>query len=148
MWKILNAPKKKSQGMPQIRRLPLHSLFISSSNVLITKFKYLCFSIIISGVAVWSPQIDRKIPGVKYGCLYSTLWKHSYWLNWFISKWNEHSFLTDTPRLPMIKELATEPHKAPFPKGSGLTAALHSKRRGGWPPTQVYTDGWVQDASR
>ena len=59
--------------MPQIRRLPLHSLFISSSNVLITNFKYLCFSIIISGVVVWSPQIDRKIPGVKYGCLYSTL---------------------------------------------------------------------------
>ena len=48
----------------------------------------------------------------------------------------------------MIKELATEPHKALFPKGSSLTAALHSKRRGGWPPTQVYTDGWVQDASR
>lgn len=59
--------------MPQIRRLHFHSLFMGSSNVLITNFKYLCCSIIISGLMVWPPQTDRKIPGVEYGCLYSTL---------------------------------------------------------------------------
>ena len=105
--------------MLQISRLHFRSLFICTSDALITNFKYLCCSIIISGLVVWPPQIDRKIPGVKYGCL-ST--QPTDWTGSFQSEMSVVSWLRPHCSL-WPKDRQLNPHKAPFLKGSCLTAA-------------------------